>query len=65
MALDDVKTACAAGGIRVLRDFSGFLLLTTQGVQAIVNLQSRGLALTSAFSEKGDTFQLVEVSRLK
>lgn len=55
-----MKAACAAGGIGVPTDFRNVLLLTSKGVQAIVDLPSSDASSVSALSKKGDALRPVE-----
>lgn len=59
-SFNDVKTACAAGGIKVPTDLCGVLLLTCQGVQAIIDFRSRDASRVAALSKKDDALRWLE-----
>lgn len=56
-ALDDIKMACAADGIKVLADVCGVILLTS--VQAIVGSQTSDAKWVLALSEKDECMRRV------
>lgn len=59
-AFDVLKTACDAGGIRILREACSVLSLARKGLQAIFDLRFSNAARVSALSEKGGAFWLVD-----
>lgn len=62
-AFDDVRKDCVAGGITFPKDARGLFLLTRQGLQAMVDLQSSDAESVTGSSEKDDTLQQVKTTR--